>query len=234
MAKNHARINFKEFCSVYNFSSFLIAYVLANFLEFVESNGFGLDGVITVQYNRNLPLQAVQIQQGGFQPNFPLDKWRLFIGILEKMTASFYLLSSKYDPKQHAAFGAAVSFVIDGADGYFKTGMVMDHMTRLLKHGVTFDTEQRTEIGAWAKRSIVTSEVTGDVREGSYFAWADPREWNFPLPLVIYQKEDFSRMFFDCCEIYLASHSERREEFIAAMRANGYVVKRPSPKQIRH
>jgi hypothetical protein len=136
------------------------------------------------------------------------------------VTRLFYWLSSKFLSDQHGPLAEGIALVIEGGEGYFRAGDVMDHMTRLIGKGVPFDSQQYTEIGQWRNRAddVVSPRPVDD---DAYYAWADPDFWDYDPPLVIYTKAEFMTLFEDCCRNFVAAHPDRREEFAAALAANG-------------
>ena len=45
--------------------------------------------------------------------------------------------------------------------------------------------------------------------------------WDYDPPLITYTKAEFMTLFEDCCRNFVNAHPERREEFAAALAANG-------------
>ncbi|MGC4062140.1 MAG: hypothetical protein QM749_15360 [Aquabacterium sp.] len=129
-------------------------------------------------------------------------------------------LSLQYRLLKNGPLGIAVMLVLSGGEGYFRSGDVMRHMTRLIQDGGTFDSQQYTEIGRWDRRNDDVISPT-PVADDAFYAWADPGFWDYDPPLVTYTKAEFMTLFEDCCRNFVAAHPERREEFAAALAANG-------------
>ncbi len=132
----------------------------------------------------------------------------------------FYLLSKQYWSDKNGPLAASVTQAPSGGDGAFRKGDVMDHMTCLIRDGIPFNGPDGYEIGRWGNRmdDMESSEATSD---DMYYAWVDPDLWDYDPHLVLYTKEEFMTLFEDCCRNYVASHPERKEEFAAALAANG-------------
>ena len=136
-----------------------------------------------------------------------------------------YLLSDKFPFADHAPFAFATMLVLSGGEGYFRPGDVMRHMTSLIHEGASFDTQQQTEIGRWDRRFDIELTPVPDIPSEHYFAYVDPNYWDYDPPLVTYTKAEFMTLFEDCCRNFVAHSPERREEFAAALVANGMSLK---------
>lgn len=77
------------------------------------------------------------------------------------------------------------------------------------------------EIGRWGSRFMCQDNPSQLVDDDMYYAWVSTDFWDYEPNLVFYTKEEFIKLFIDCCRNYVANHPERREEFAAAMAANG-------------
>jgi hypothetical protein len=142
-------------------------------------------------------------------------------------------LSPQYRVLRHGPFGVAASRVIGGAEVMsFQPGRVMEDMTSLIHGGNTFDAPVGVEIGRWDKRFTITEDRDYQDLERlicaqypqvdqMYYAWVDSELWDYDPHVTIYTKAEFMGLFEDCCRNYVTSHPERREEFAAALVANG-------------
>ena len=130
------------------------------------------------------------------------------------------LISLKYKISKHGPLSLSLAHILSGGDGALCKVDVMDHMTCLISDGIPFNGPDGYEIGRWGNRidDIVSAETTSD---DMYYAWVDLDLWDYDPHLVLYTKEEFMILFEDCCQNYVASHPERKEEFAAALAANG-------------
>lgn len=137
----------------------------------------------------------------------------------ELMKAS-YLLSPKFPFAEHAAFALSATLVIGGSEGYFRPGKVLIHMTDLITKGITFDSQQYTELGKWGNRSDNINSIE-EISDECYFAWVDQNFWNYEPSLKIYTKPQFMILFEDCCRNFMALNPDRADEFAQALSVNG-------------
>ena len=133
----------------------------------------------------------------------------------------YYLLSKQYWSNENGPLAASVTQALSGSHGFFCTGDVMDHMTLLFQRGTSFPSHEQTEIGRWDHRDLCQDKFNIPVSDDMYYAWVDPDLWDYDPHFVLYTKEEFMTLFEDCCRNYVASHPERKEEFAAALAANG-------------
>lgn len=141
-------------------------------------------------------------------------------------THNQYFLSARYVTERNQPFALAVWFVLARIDGYFRKGDVMDHMTSLLRDGIVFGSQEQTEIGRWDKRIPWENDPTPPgISDDMYYAWVDPDCWSDYDPhLVFYSEAEFRELFADCCRNLVACDPERRDEYAAAMAANGLTL----------
>ena len=130
------------------------------------------------------------------------------------------LISKRYKIFKHGPLSLASANILSGSDGFFRKGDVMDHMTCLIRDGIPFNGPDGYEIGRWDNR-MSDIESTSTTKDDMYYAWVDPDLWDYDPHLVLYTKEEFMTLFEDCCRNYVAAHPERKEEFAAALAANG-------------
>ena len=130
------------------------------------------------------------------------------------------LISKRYKVLKHGSLSLASANILSGGDGFFRKGDVMDHMTCLIRDGIPFNGPDGYEIGRWDNR-MSDIESTSTTKDDMYYAWVDPDLWDYDPHLVLYTKEEFMTLFEDCCRNYVAAHPERKEEFAAALAANG-------------
>ena len=131
------------------------------------------------------------------------------------------LISKRYKVLKHGPFSLATANVLSGSDGFFRKGDVMSHMTLLFQRGTSFPSHEQTEIGRWNHRDLCQQKFDFFVSDDTYYAWVDPDLWDYEPHLVLYTKDEFKILFKDCCRNYVAAHPERKEEFAAALAANG-------------
>lgn len=138
--------------------------------------------------------------------------------------SSYYLLSDKFPSTLHAPFALATTLVLTELCGSRKSpGQIAHAIESLISDGQTLDGAEPAgyEIGQWKHRFMCDEEPESEVPEDAYFAWVSPMFWDYDPPLVIYSKAEFMKLFEDCCRNFVAAHPEQRDEFAAALAANG-------------
>jgi hypothetical protein len=137
----------------------------------------------------------------------------------------YYLLSKQYWSNKNKALAASITQALSGGHGFFYEGAVMNHMTLFFQHGTSYPSHEQTEIGRWDHRELCHEKFDFSVSDDTYYAWVDPDLWDCDPNCVLYTKEEFMTLFEDCCRNYVAIHPERKEEFGAALAANGMSLK---------
>lgn len=124
---------------------------------------------------------------------------------------------------RHGPFGLAAALVLGGVDSRFGPGHVMHAISSLIAEGKTLDGAEPAgyEIGQWKHRFMCDEKPITEVSDDAYFVWVSSDFWDYDPPLVIYTKAEFTTLFEDCCRNFVADHPDRREEFAAALAANG-------------
>lgn len=148
-------------------------------------------------------------------------------------------LSPVYWLIRHKTLALAFNSILSGVDGYFKEGKVMDHMTSLIRDGITFDSQDERVIGRWDRREKYIEEPTFPVSGDMFYAWVG-EQWrtdHYPY-LVFYTKAEFKELFEDACRNYVDSEKnfyycnnerDRSREFSTALFANGMSLETSKP-----
>lgn len=135
----------------------------------------------------------------------------------------FYCLSDQLVNDRSIVFATAFGMVLSGQDRRMRVGDVLKTTTELIAKGITQDGAEPApyELGRWGARFMCEEEPAQPVDDDMYYAWVSTDFWDYDPNLVFYTKAEFIELFVDCCRNYVASNPERREEFAAAMAANG-------------
>jgi hypothetical protein len=140
-------------------------------------------------------------------------------------------LSPAYWLIRHKTLALTLNSILSGVDGYFKEGKVMDHMTSLIRDGITFDSQDERVIGRWDRRDKYIEEPKFPVSDEMFYAWVG-EQWrtNQHPHLVFYTKAEFKELFEDACRNYVDSEKifyycnnerDRSREFSTALSVNG-------------
>lgn len=135
----------------------------------------------------------------------------------------FYSLSDELVDDHSIVFATALGMVLSGSDSRMRSGDVLKTITQLISEGKTQDGADPApyEIGRWGYRFMCEDMPSQSVDDDMYYAWVSTDFWDYKPNLVFYTKEKFIYLFVECCRNYVEKRPERREEFAAAMAANG-------------
>ncbi|MFY7866374.1 hypothetical protein [Roseateles sp.] len=138
--------------------------------------------------------------------------------------ASTFPLSSRFRFSDHAVFAVATSLILSELSGSrHQPGRIHAAITALIGTGVALDGAEPAghEIGKWQHKFMCDEIPPAPVDGSAYFAWVSSDFWDYDPPLVIYTKVEFMTLLEDCCRNFVAAHPNCREEFAAALAANG-------------